>query len=246
VLKLVATVASASLLPILLAQNTSLGQTAIVVSVGDGDTLRVRIDNKPVTVRLACIDAPELQQMPHGQKARERLQQLLPTGSKARVQTVDRDRYGRSVAVVYPISDVRGMNPLSINQVMVTEGYAVVYRQYLNACPEIQVELLEKEKSARGRRVNFWSQPTPVMPWEFRSGIRRPAVAIPSPRRSSPAVQPSVNQTPKAGLPPCVSTDCDCSDFRSRAEAQRVLEAFPGDPFKLDRDGDGVACESLR
>jgi micrococcal nuclease len=133
VLKLVATVASASLLPILLAQNTSLGQTAIVVSVGDGDTLRVRIDNKPVTVRLACIDAPELQQMPHGQKARERLQQLLPTGSKARVQTVDRDRYGRSVAVVYPISDVRGVNPLSINQVMVTEGYAVVYRQYVTS-----------------------------------------------------------------------------------------------------------------
>ncbi|WP_375515781.1 thermonuclease family protein [uncultured Nostoc sp.] len=31
--------------------------TATVVSVGDGDTIRVRTGNKTVTVRLACIDA---------------------------------------------------------------------------------------------------------------------------------------------------------------------------------------------
>ncbi|MBD1847481.1 excalibur calcium-binding domain-containing protein [Cyanobacteria bacterium FACHB-63] len=36
-----------------------------------------------------------------------------------------------------------------------------------------------------------------------------------------------------------------CSDFRTQAEAQRVLIAFPNDPFRLDGDKDGVACESL-
>lgn len=47
----------------------------------------------------------------------------------------------------------------------------------------------------------------------------------------------------KGELPECVSSKCDCSDFKNKSEAQRVLFAFPDDPFKLDPDVDGVACE---
>ena len=47
----------------------------------------------------------------------------------------------------------------------------------------------------------------------------------------------------KGVLPECVSSKCDCSDFKDKAEAQRVLFAFPDDPFKLDSDANGVACE---
>lgn len=40
--------------------------------------------------------------------------------------------------------------------------------------------------------------------------------------------------------------DYDCSDFSSQSEAQDFFdEQEPGDPHNLDRDGDGVACESL-
>lgn len=40
--------------------------------------------------------------------------------------------------------------------------------------------------------------------------------------------------------------DRDCKDFKTHAEAQAFFEsAGPGDPHKLDKDGDGVACESL-
>ncbi|MFQ8432591.1 excalibur calcium-binding domain-containing protein [Amaricoccus sp. W119] len=40
--------------------------------------------------------------------------------------------------------------------------------------------------------------------------------------------------------------DYDCGDFSTQAEAQRVYEdAGPGDPYRLDRDHDGVACETL-
>ncbi len=46
-------------------------------------------------------------------------------------------------------------------------------------------------------------------------------------------------------LPPCVADDCNCGDFRDQALAQRVLEGFPGDPFRLDGDGNGRACEEL-
>jgi hypothetical protein len=39
--------------------------------------------------------------------------------------------------------------------------------------------------------------------------------------------------------------DKDCSDFQYQEEAQAVLDATPGDPNGLDRDKDGIACESL-
>jgi hypothetical protein len=48
-----------------------------------------------------------------------------------------------------------------------------------------------------------------------------------------------------ATLPPCAATDCNCSDFATQAEAQRVFDAFPDDVHRLDGDGNGIACESL-
>ena len=40
--------------------------------------------------------------------------------------------------------------------------------------------------------------------------------------------------------------DKDCSDFSTHAKAQAFFESQgPGDPHGLDRDGDGLACETL-
>ncbi|WP_217895889.1 excalibur calcium-binding domain-containing protein [Marininema halotolerans] len=40
--------------------------------------------------------------------------------------------------------------------------------------------------------------------------------------------------------------DRDCSDFSTQAEAQAFfIAAGPGDPHDLDRDGDGIACDTL-
>lgn len=46
-------------------------------------------------------------------------------------------------------------------------------------------------------------------------------------------------------LPPCVDDDCNCGDFASQPQAQAVLDAFRGDPYGLDGDGNGSACELL-
>ena len=51
--------------------------------------------------------------------------------------------------------------------------------------------------------------------------------------------------TKKVNLPSCTNSDCDCSDFATQEEAQRVLDAFPDDRHKLDGDGNGLACERL-
>lgn len=40
-------------------------------------------------------------------------------------------------------------------------------------------------------------------------------------------------------------TDVDCRDFAFQEEAQAVLNANRSDPFRLDADHDGIACEDL-
>lgn len=40
--------------------------------------------------------------------------------------------------------------------------------------------------------------------------------------------------------------DKDCTDFSTHSEAQNFFESEgPGDPHGLDRDSDGIACETL-
>jgi micrococcal nuclease len=47
-------------------------------------------------------------------------------------------------------------------------------------------------------------------------------------------------------IPPLPSDgDYDCSHFDTQEQAQAVFEQDPSDPYRLDADNDGVACESL-
>ena len=45
---------------------------------------------------------------------------------------------------------------------------------------------------------------------------------------------------------PSSFNDVDCRDFATQAEAQAFFEANPGDPYWLDFDQDGRACELSR
>ncbi|MBD1852963.1 thermonuclease family protein [Cyanobacteria bacterium FACHB-502] len=218
--------------------------TATIVSTGDGDTLRINQAGRAITVRMICIDSPEAQQ-PGGTEAANRLRQLLPPGQVVQVRSVDTDRYGRVVAELY-------RNGRSVNLQMVQEGMAVVYRQYLSGCAATQDQYLQGEAAARAARRGFWAQRDPVMPWDWRQGQRPtsssapPVQSAPSRPVQSTSSHPPVQFTPAqpaANLPACTNSDCDCSDFASQAEAQRVFNLFPGDPFRLDRDGDGRVCE---
>ncbi len=91
------------LFPLLLALLSVVAQTtsASVVSVGDGDTLRIRQSGQVTTIRLSCVDAPERAQSPWGQQSTSRLKQLLPPGTAVQIRTITRDRYGRTVAELY-------------------------------------------------------------------------------------------------------------------------------------------------
>lgn len=143
--------------------STATGSAWLVISVGDGDTLRITKGSETQTVRLACIDAPEMAQ-DYGKKAKEQLQALLPVNTPVSMRTVDTDRYGRTVAELFS----QGQN---INLSLVESGHAVAYRQYLSNCD--RDAYLNAEAIAQQNQLAFWSQSSPVMPWDFRQQNRR-------------------------------------------------------------------------
>ena len=132
---------------------------ATLVSVGDGDTIRVTTaKGQKVTIRMACIDAPETAQGESGAQATLVLKQLLGTGPvEIRPQTVD--RYGRTVAEVY----AGGRN---VNLEMVRLGMAYAYREYLSGCDENAY--LGAEAQAERSRQGVWRWGNEVKPWDFR------------------------------------------------------------------------------
>jgi endonuclease YncB( thermonuclease family) len=134
-----------------------------VLSVGDGDTITVTSPSGKTKIRLACIDAPEMSQRPAGPASRKALQALLPVGSTAELKVQTTDRYGRTVAEVLS-------NGRNINQAMVGQGMAFVYRKYLKGCDQGAYDRLERQAAAQ--RLGVWG-PTLgydlMMPWDYRA-----------------------------------------------------------------------------
>ena len=210
------------LLPALLLLTALPAQAATVLSIGDGDTLRVVDSGRQVTIRLACIDAAEMAQSPYGEQSRALLTSLTPVGSDVSLKVVDTDRYGRTVAEI-----IRGGQ--NVNLRMVRRGQAFAYRQYLSNCDP--TAYLGAERGAEVDRLGVWSSPGGIQrPWDFRHGRRgyRPAA-------------PQANR-PAAGPPPG-ERRYRCSRIGSYAQAQVLLRQ--GHTY-LDGNGDGEACESLR
>jgi len=116
-------------------------QPATVLSVGDGDTLRLRQGGGTLTVRLACIDAPEMSQAPWGHQARRQLQTLAPIGSAVTLRSKATDRYGRQVAEL----SRKGRN---LNQALVASGAAFVYWPYIRGCDRQTYSRLETDGPA--------------------------------------------------------------------------------------------------
>lgn len=135
------------------------GLPATVLSVGDGDTLRVNQAGQVLTIRLACIDAPEMAQRPWGEASRAYLQARLPRGTTVSLLLHTIDRYGRTVAEV--------IHEININLVLVEDGQAFAYRQYLGGCKA--KEYLDAEFRASRRRFGVWQVEGGITrPWDFR------------------------------------------------------------------------------
>lgn len=136
-----------------------------LVSVGDGDTVRItdKAGNK-VTIRLACIDAPETSQGTSGTWSTATLKRLIQ-GKSISLKPQVKDRYGRTVAEIY-------IGSKSINLQMVQIGAAYAHRKYLNQCD--RTSYLRTEATAKKKGLGIWGPYKPAqVPWEFRRSRRR-------------------------------------------------------------------------
>lgn len=218
---------------------------ARVIAVLDGDTLLVTQGGKPVKLRLAEIDAPEVghdgrgggssrlqPDQPYGAEARKSLADMV-MGRQVHVERRAVDVYGRIVAVV----SVAG---LDVNREQVRRGYAWAatgWRQSRRASvgappagdsPRSHAhELMALQHEAQAARRGLWASAGNIEPAQWRKLHSSSDAARPVPAASQVAA-------------------CGrkyCAEFSSCAEAKRYFVRCGGK--QLDGDGDGKPCESL-
>lgn len=131
-----------------------------VVSVVDGDTVKLSIDGTTQTIRLIGLDTPETvdPRKPvqcFGKEASNKAKELL-TGRSVRLE-VDAsqgslDKYGRTLGYIYRDDG------LFYNKYMIEQGFAHEYTY--NIPYKYQSEFQAAEKSARENQKGLWSPNT--------------------------------------------------------------------------------------
>lgn len=139
-----------------LVQLSTLSHTVkgLVVHVVDGDTVDLLIDSRPVRVRLAQIDAPEMGQ-PFGNRSKESLIELVKEKEVVATWEV-LDKYQR------PIVNL-SCDGININQEQVRRGMAWVYIKYAK-----DEKLFSLEMAARKDLIGLWSDHNVLEPWLWR------------------------------------------------------------------------------
>lgn len=205
-----------------------------VVGVYDGDTFTCLTDSKrQVKVRMAEIDTPESKQ-PYGTRSQQALSSLV-FGKQVTLKVQDTDRYGRTVARAY-------VGGTDVNAQLVSQGAAWVYRQYSK-----DRSLIDLEDQARKAKRGLWSLPESerMPPWEWRKAGRDQRQAQ---RDSTSITERSARGSAiGGGAGGSSGFSCDtrktCGQMSSCAEAQFHLKQCGN--VRLDRNNDGVPCESL-
>lgn len=198
------------------------GLGATVVSVTDGDTIKVSASGTVQTVRLILIDTPEVfgGEECFGRAASDFTKQLLPAGAPVMLEkdVSETDRFDRLLRYVW-LADGR-----MANEVIVADGYATLstFPPDLKYLDRIRVAERQAREAGRG----LWSAcqaTTPVPP---------PPPTTTQPTNCSPSY-PDVCIAPP---PP----DLDCKDV-----PYRRFRVLPPDPHRFDgSDNDGLGCES--
>lgn len=132
-----------------------------VLKVSDGDTINVqKVENgkfvgEILRIRMYGMDAPEKTQ-DYGSESRQALEKLV-TGKNLSVEVKNKDRYGRTVAIIY----TDGKN---VNEEMVKTGNAWWYQEY--AKKDAQFE--EYQENAKQKKLGLFSRKGYTEPWNYR------------------------------------------------------------------------------
>lgn len=145
---------------ILLAAICQADLNGTVVHVGDGDTIRILLeDGREQKVRLWGIDAPESDQ-PHGNESRKVLANLV-AGKAVVVKHRNKYHQKRLIGAVY-------IDGVDIQLEMVREGAAWHAGRYRKSLQQEEVQC-EARTESRG----LWGLPNPIPPDEWRRGRKK-------------------------------------------------------------------------
>jgi micrococcal nuclease len=131
---------------------------AQVVSVHDGGTLTVLLGGRHAKVRLIGIEAPEQDQSPWGEQAREALKSMVEEKTvRLETDVTKRDQYKRLLAYVYTAE-------IFVNAEMVRQGQAVLKTVPPNVAHVEEYRKAQMEAREAGRGVWNAAQPLDVAP----------------------------------------------------------------------------------
>ena len=150
---------------LVLAAAPAMAWQGRVRSVPDGDSLTVERAGRTVKIRLYGIDSPEYRQ-PGWLEARDFTRRLV-SGRSVEIEPMDRDNYGRVVALV-----VR--DGVLVNRELVRAGHAWQYPRYCRS-RDLCTEMASLQDTARAERLGLWREPSPLPPWKWKrlKGNRR-------------------------------------------------------------------------
>jgi micrococcal nuclease len=223
-------------------------EPASLISVSDGDTIRVDIGGQVETLRLILIDTPETRDPNnppecYGAEATAFLEGLLPAGSELYLETdvSERDRFGRLLRYVWLD---RGDKVYLVNEAMVRSGYAA----QSTFPPDVKYEerIQEAARFAREHGYGLWSACQTDEAGDTNELGAEPG----APTLDETAPEPEViGDPPEAfGCDPsypelCVPPpppDLDCGYVYD--QGFRHITVLPPDPHNLDGNHDGVGC----
>lgn len=140
----------------------------VVLSVHDGDTIKVRYEGRAESIRFIGMDAPEIDQEKWGVIAQKRLYSLAPPGSVVLLEfdVTKRDKYNRLLAYVFT------KDGKFINEIMLREGLAMLYTFPPNV--RYTERFREAQSYAREHKLGIWGEDGLTMsPQDYRRAKKK-------------------------------------------------------------------------
>lgn len=214
-------------------QNTS--DTYTVTSVTDWDTITIDYNGEKTKIRMIWIDTPESFETRfwyvecYGKEASDYLKSILE-GKKVTIEkdtkSWEKDKYWRMLAYVF-------LDWVNINEKLISEWYAWEYT-YNNIMYKYRDNFISAQSNADINDSGLWNENT--CNWERKAIVSD----------DTDAVIESITWSTNSIINwfSCEVKKTYCKDMSSWDEAQFYLNQCS--LTRLDSDGDGNACESLK
>lgn len=213
---------------------------AKVVYVVDGDTVEIDTGDR---IRLIGIDSSERGEDFYTESRQKLIDLVLDRVVRMESDVTDKDKYGRLLRYLY-------VDDTFVNMEMVRSGYARSFPYGDDLLFKYEFSAAQKEAVIAKRGI--WTpiviveeETTPIVEEVIPPTIVEVEAEPIIEEEIIPVISP-VEEVVTSVEHICSYNAYNCGDFSTHREAQEVYEfCGSGDVHKLDRDSDGVACESL-